>query len=239
MDIEYQLDPATNTIFHQLSTSPATRGPTDSGVAVKQGVFYPVWNQPRGNHSPASIIHSSNLERGNIWPVSASVPVGPVSVPAGPASVPALQPTSSLDLQETLNKIQVSLQQHQMTPYQPPVVVVNNLPPPTSGGWSVEPDHVAVGGAVATILVVVICGFLLWLRRYRPNAWDAVKVHTIRILRFLALPASWLCGKAAGLLRSFHQDTQVGDFCLFYLYSCFSTLFLTHKIRYLHVLLNY
>jgi hypothetical protein len=24
-------------------------------------------------------------------------------------------------------------------------------------------------------------------------------------------------------LRSFHQDTQVGDFCLFYLYSCFST----------------
>jgi hypothetical protein len=28
-------------------------------------------------------------------------------------------------------------------------------------------------------------------------------------------------------LRSFHQDTQVGDFCLFYLYSCFSTLFLS------------
>jgi hypothetical protein len=215
MDIEYQLDPATNTIFHQLSTAPTTRGPTDSGVAVKQGVSYPVWNQPQGNHPPASIIHPSNLERGNIWPVSASVPVGPVSVPAGPASVPALHPTSSLDLQETLNKIQVSLQQHQMTPYQPPVVVVNNLPPPTSGGWSVEPDHVAVGGAVATILVVVICGFLFWLRRYRPNAWDAVKVHTIRILRFLALPASWLCGKAAGLLRSFHQDTsQVSNFCL-------------------------
>jgi hypothetical protein len=155
-------------------------------------------------------------------PAGAPATDGPPSR-APDAGIPGYHPTTTLDLQDTLNKIQVSLQQHQLTPHQPPVVVINNLPPTNPGGWAVEPDQVAIGGAVAAVLIVVVCGVLLWLRRYRPDTWRNVRTATIRILRFLALPASWLCGKAAGLLRSFHQDTQVGDFCLFYLYSCFST----------------
>jgi hypothetical protein len=92
------------------------------------------------------------------------------------------------------------------------VVVINNLPPTNSGGWAVEPDHAVIGGAVATIPLVITCAFLWWLRKHRPEAWRSLRIHTIWVLQFLALPASWLCGKAVGFLRSFHQDTQVGNF---------------------------
>jgi hypothetical protein len=145
------------------------------------------------------------------WVVSQAPPSTAIS-PGPSTRLPPVSP-ASYDLQATLNSIRDTLQYQRVPTHQaPPVVVINNLPPANPGGWAVEPDQVAIGGAVAAVLIVVVCGVLLWLRRYRPDAWRNVRTTTIRILRFLALPASWLCGKAAGLLRSFHQDTQVGDF---------------------------
>jgi hypothetical protein len=210
MDIEYQFDPSVDNIYHQLATTPAT-----IPVIVRQ----PISTSALGRPAITGAIDTRDPTRGlgiswgnhSTPPTSWVIPQIPTSTPA---SVLVSRPSqTSFDLQATLNNIQETLQHHQVnTQPAPPVVVINNLPPPVSGGWEVEPDHVAIGGAVATLLLIILCGFLWWLRKYRPNAWETVRTTTIRVLRFLALPASWLCGKAAGLLRSFHHDTQVGDF---------------------------
>ena len=222
MDIEYQLDPSVHSVFRQLSSSSNTGKPTGSLTVGKQDSL---GNQPAVHHRPSSSTFLQSFETENS-PVMVPASVDAPSTNSPPSRAPAVgipgyHPTTTLDLQDTLNKIQVSLQQHQLTPHQPPVVVINNLPPTNSGGWAVEPDHAIIGGAVVTIILAITCGFLWWLRKYRPEAWRSLRIHTIRVLRFLALPASWLCGKAAGFLRSFHQDTQVGNFNntnLFYLY---------------------
>jgi len=225
MDIEYQLDPSTNSIFHQLATTPATTLPAGRQATTTSAIGRSSSSWSRGIPDTSRGLTppvESHPTPSSSWVVSQAPPSTAIS--SGPTT--ALPPVSpaSYDLQATLNSIRDSLQYQRIPTHQaPPVVVINNLPPSNSGGWAVEPDQVAIGGAVAAVLIVVVCGVLLWLRRYRPDTWRNVRTATIRILRFLALPASWLCGKAAGLLRSFHQDTQVGDFCLFYLYSCFST----------------
>jgi hypothetical protein len=211
MDIEYQFEPTVDNIYQQLATTPAT-----IPVLVRQATSTSALGRPA--ITGATDTRDSTRGLGISWgnhstpPTSWVVPHVPSSTSA-PTSVLVARPSqTSFDLQATLNNIQETLQHHRVNTQQtPPVVVFNNLPPPVSGGWGVESDHVAIGGAVATLLLIVLCGFLWWLRKYRPNAWETMRTNTIRVLRFLALPASWLCGKAAGLLRSFHHDTQVGN----------------------------
>jgi hypothetical protein len=210
MDIGYQLDPSINNIYRQLSSTSSTANPATTSFSPSERPSL-TWSAPAFS-TPASRPTSSST-----WGSLQVLPPtpAPLDVSAGlvPVQDTASHPAPNIDLQETLNRIRESLQQHQVTSHPaPPVVVINNIPSSSPSGWAVEPDHLAVGGAVAAILLVVLCGGLWWLRKYRPNTWKTVRTHTIRVLRFFALPASWLCGKAAGLLRSFHQDTQVGNF---------------------------
>jgi len=91
---------------------------------------------------------------------------------------------------------------------QPSVIVVNQqVPVPTSPSWHSEVD----AGAVATVagvlgvVLLVAAGFLL--RRFWPDTWKKVKVRALEALRLVALPASWLCSKAATLLERFHHSS--------------------------------
>jgi hypothetical protein len=48
----------------------------------------------------------------------------------------------------------------------------------------------------------------LLLRRFRPHTWKAVKAAGLRVLQWVALPASWAFTKAAEALHHFHQSSH-------------------------------
>ncbi len=94
----------------------------------------------------------------------------------------------------------------------PPVVVINQIPG-SGNSWTPESaDHTVVGVSVAFILMLLGVAGLLIVRRFKPVIWERWCVNTTKALRRLALPASWLCGVAASLLRRFSTDPAVSVF---------------------------
>jgi len=93
----------------------------------------------------------------------------------------------------------------------PPVIVINQLPPPSppSPAWHQDPELPAVAAAVSFLcLLLLVAGGCLWLRRYRPDKWETVKAGGWRLIRWLALPLSWVCSRASDLLRHLHAAAE-------------------------------
>jgi len=93
----------------------------------------------------------------------------------------------------------------------PPVIIINQLPPspPPSPSWHEDPELPAVGAAVSfLILFLLVAGGCWWLRRYRPAKWETVKAGGWRLVRWLALPLSWVCSRAAGVFRYLHAAAE-------------------------------
>jgi len=91
----------------------------------------------------------------------------------------------------------------------PPVVIINQLPPALpSPPWHQDPDLPAVGAAAGFILVFLLVAGCFWMRRYRPAGWERVKAGGWRLVRWLALPLSWVCSRVADLLRHLHAAAE-------------------------------
>jgi len=93
----------------------------------------------------------------------------------------------------------------------PSVVVINQLPPasPPSVAWHQDPELPAVGAAVSfLVFFLLVAGGCWWLRRYRPAKWETVKASGWRLLTWVALPLSWVCGRTAALLRYLHASAE-------------------------------
>jgi len=94
----------------------------------------------------------------------------------------------------------------------PPVVVINQMPPSQpSPAWHQDLELSAVGAAVIFFTLVLLVGGCLWLRRYRPASWGRVKAGGWRAIKWLALPLSWLCGRAAAIWRHLHQSVEAAS----------------------------
>jgi hypothetical protein len=107
-------------------------------------------------------------------------------------------------LEDGLRQVQDSLKHLN----QSPAIVVVNPPaaPPPDWHQAVDPATVVSSATVFLLLLLLIGCWLL--RRYRPEAWKGCKAVAVRVLKVIALPASWLLTKAAGLLQQFHQTPQ-------------------------------
>jgi len=91
----------------------------------------------------------------------------------------------------------------------PSVIVINQLPPaPPSPSWHQDPELPAVGAAVGFVLVVLLVAGCWWLRQYRPDSWKRVKSAGWRLATWVALPLSWLCGRAATILQHLHAAAE-------------------------------
>ena len=92
---------------------------------------------------------------------------------------------------------------------QPPTIVVVNQPAPSPPGyWYHDVDGVAAGSIAAVCLIILLAVGCLLLRRFRPQTWKAVKAAGLRVLQWVALPASWVFSKAAEALHHFHQTSH-------------------------------
>ena len=94
----------------------------------------------------------------------------------------------------------------------PPVIIINQVPPAPfpAPAWHEDPDLPAVGAAATFIFLILLVAGVWWLRKFRPAAWERVRSGGVRVLTWLALPASWLLERAAGLLRRLHSHASAG-----------------------------
>jgi len=94
----------------------------------------------------------------------------------------------------------------------PPVVIINQVPPAPlpAPAWHEDPELPAVGAAATFIFLILLVAGVWWLRKFRPAAWERVRLGGVRLFTWLALPASWLLERAAGLLRRLHSHASAG-----------------------------
>ncbi len=204
MDIDYSPTAATALLLANLTALAGRAVPNSTSTSTELGV------EPH-----------LRLISGSSVPVAYSLPNSSAVDSTTPALLYQRPPVSTINntvdinrlIQDAIGKISSVPPATPSVPAPPSVFIINQaaapLPSPPSD-WTPEMD--AVVGSVTFCLLLMFCGFGCWLlRRYRPEAWRAVKVFTMRVIRALALPISWMCGQASLILQRLHQDgaTQV------------------------------
>jgi hypothetical protein len=208
MDLDYSPAAATALLLANLTALAGRAVPNSTSTSTSTSTELGV--EPRLHLIPSSSV-----------PVAYSLPNSSAVDSTTPALLYQHPPVSTINntvdinrlIQDAIGKISSGTPATPSVPAPPSVFIINQaaapLPTPPSD-WTPEMD--AVVGSVTFCLLLMFCGFGCWLlRRYRPEAWRAVKVFTMRVIRALALPISWMCGQASLILQRLHQEgsTQV------------------------------
>jgi len=91
----------------------------------------------------------------------------------------------------------------------PPVVIINQLPPSSpTPAWHEVHEGAAIGGGLAVLVLVLVAAGCWWLSRYRPDKWEKVRSRAWRFITWLALPLSWMCGRAASFFHHLHSSAE-------------------------------
>lgn len=213
MDPEYQLDAGTSAIIANLTA-------VDPMTTVSSVVPF---SSLGSSHQAPVVVESttaglvSKAVNAMIAPdvvlSSSAAPVDRLASPAvttttPPAGAQMFESGSELGrrLEEGLHQVQEGLRRLN----QPPTVVVVNPPALPPSVWAPGVDTTTVGSVSAVIFLLLLVGACFLLRRYRPKTWQHCKAVVHRVLKALALPASWAFSKMAEGLRHWHHSTEEG-----------------------------
>jgi len=172
---------------------------------------------PVSSSTPGVITGSTVPSSG--WLSSTSTPIVEEASSTGASPVFAL-PTATTTTVGPLDQLTVGQQKlvegleeatkvlKEMAKPAPPVIIINQLPPSSPPAWHEDFDVATAGGVAVAIVFFLLVAGCFWLRRFRPDAWKRVKAGGWRVLKGLALPLSWMCGRAADLLRHLHAAAE-------------------------------
>jgi len=176
---------------------------------------------PAPSSSPPVEIFRSSTVPASIWSSTSSPPQVPSSTVGAifggdgvSSTVTAVTEKTTVLAEAGQRKLVDSLEEaakifREMAKPAPPVVIINQLPPaPPAPSWHQDPDLPAVGAAAGFIVFFLLVVGCLWLRRFHPPIWERVKVGLWRVCTWLALPLSWVCSRAADLLRHLHTAAE-------------------------------
>lgn len=169
---------------------------------------------------PLSNFRSSSAPSSSWRPASTSPPHVGMASSAGPSSVEG--PVSSLTntvlssgpQEDGQQRLVASLEEatrifKEVARPAPPVIVINQLPPSSPApAWHEDSDLAVIGGGVAIVLLIMLVAVCFWLKKFRPDSWKKVKTGARRLLKWVALPLSWVCGRAAAFLQYLHVSAE-------------------------------
>ena len=192
MDLDYNVESSLASVLSNFSSSPVS-----------------------SSTAPEVVFSHPSTTSSSVLPFSTSSPVVVETPSTGMSSVvttSTVQPSDLLTagqqrLVDGLEKAAKAFNEAAKPP--PSVIVINQLPPaPPSPSWHQDPDLPAVGAAVGFLVIVLLVAGGLWLRKFRPANWELVKSGGRRLITWVALPMSWLCSRAADLLRHLHTAAE-------------------------------
>ena len=198
MDIDYHVESALIDVLSNFSAPASASSSYTSPTVVVSATSSPV----SALHPLQSTVSSS------LHPLQSTVPSS-----NGLSSSSSLEATTTSTLEAGQKKLLEGLEEAARIfkeASRPSVVIVNQVPPSSAPpmAWHQDPDLPAVGAAVGFLLLVVLVAGCFWLRRFRPSVWERVKAAGWRLATWVALPLSWLCGRAAVLLRHLHDSAE-------------------------------
>jgi len=233
MDIDYVVESGVAAIVANLTSAVPTEGAAEQRMSATKRPMGPL-----SSHTFPSVVATPGRQM-LADPHLAEEMVTVASTTIRPLVVsPTVSSSGDLGqrLEEGLRQVEEGLRNLNRSP----TVIVVNQPPPPATSWQPDVDSAVAAGVLVLLLLIISFG-CWWLRRFQPESWKGVKAGTVRVLKAVALPASWLLGLVAGQLRKFHSSTEeqpaqqaaVSQVRLFYITV---SVFIPLGYRYLHII---